>query len=132
VEDEYRAHGYSLPEPSVRIGQLGEALEVMRRMWTEDEAYFDGKYYKLEGAVCRPKPLQQPHIPYWVAGGGEKLTLNVAARYADYTNFAGSPESFVHKSEVLAGHCREVGRDFDDITRTMNRSEERRVGRAGR
>lgn len=121
-EDEYRAHGYSFPKPSVRIGQLGEALEVMRRMWTEDEAYFDGKYYKLEGAVCRPKPLQQPHIPYWVAGGGEKLTLNVAARYADYTNFAGSPENFAHKSEVLAGHCREVGRDFDDITRTMNMS----------
>ncbi|HSJ35882.1 MAG TPA: LLM class F420-dependent oxidoreductase [Acidimicrobiia bacterium] len=121
-EGEYRAHGYPFPKPSVRIGQLGEALEVMRRMWTEDEAHFDGEYYELDGAVCRPKPLQQPHIPYWVAGGGEKLTLNVAARYADYTNFAGSPENFAHKSEVLAGHCREVGRNFDDITRTMNMS----------
>lgn len=121
-EGEYLAHGYPFPKPSVRIGQLAEALEVMRRMWTEDEAHFDGEYYQLDGAVCRPKPLQKPHIPYWVAGGGEKLTLNVAARYADYTNFAGSPESFEHKSEVLAGHCREEGRDFDEITRSMNMS----------
>lgn len=121
-EGEYLAHGYPFPKPSVRIGRLREALEVMRRMWTEDEAHFDGEYYTLDGAVCRPKPVQKPHIPVWVAGGGEKLTLNVAARYADYTNFAGSPEDFAHKSNVLRGHCDEVGRDFGEITRSMNMS----------
>ncbi|NIR37187.1 MAG: LLM class flavin-dependent oxidoreductase, partial [Actinobacteria bacterium] len=54
---------------------------------TEDEVDYDGEYYTLKGARCRPKPLQDPMIPMWIAGGGEKLTLNVAARYADYTNF---------------------------------------------
>ena len=48
---------------------------------------FHGEHYRLEGAVCQPKPLQRPHIPIWVAGGGEKLTLRVAARFADFTSF---------------------------------------------
>ena len=86
-EHEYNGYGYPFPKASVRIGELGEAVEIMRRMWTEDEASFDGKYYKLDGAICQPKPVQKPHIPFWIAGGGEKLTLNVAARYASYTNF---------------------------------------------
>lgn len=59
-------------------------------------------------------------IPMWIAGGGEKLTLNVAARYADYTNFGYTLEEFEKKSEILAGHCTEVGRDYDEITRTTN------------
>jgi F420-dependent oxidoreductase-like protein len=119
-EHEYRGYGYPFPKPSVRIGELREAVEIMQLMWTEDEVSFDGKHYKLDGAICQPKPLQQPHIPFWIAGGGEKLTLNVAARYASYTNFADSIEGFVHKSEILRGHCDDVGRDFDAIVRTTN------------
>lgn len=119
-EGEYLAHGYEFPKASVRIGQLDEGVEVMKRMWTEDRASFEGKYYRLDRAVCRPKPVQRPHIPIWIAGGGEQLTLNVAARHASYTNFAGSPENFAHKSEVLAGHCADVGTDYDAITRSMN------------
>lgn len=121
-EKEFLAHGYDFPKASVRIAQLEEGVEVMKRLWTEDEAHFQGEHYRLEGAICRPKPVQEPHIPVWVAGGGEQLTLRVAARHADYTNFAGTPETFAHKSEVLAQHCREVGTDFDSITRTMNKS----------
>ena len=121
-EAEFLAHGYEFPKASVRIGQLAEGVEVMRRMWTQDEADFSGDYFNLKGAICRPKPLQEPHIPFWIAGGGEKLTLNVAARYASYTNFAGSPEEFAHKSRVLKGHCEEVGTDFSAITRSMNMS----------
>ena len=119
-EHEYIGYGYPFPKPSVRIGELGEAVEIMRRLWTEEEASFEGKYYKLDGAICRPKPIQQPHIPFWVAGGGEKLTLNVAARYASYTNFATTVEEFKHKSEVLRGHCDDVGRDFSSIVRSTN------------
>ena len=59
-------------------------------------------------------------IPMWVAGGGEKVTLKIAAQYADYTNFDGTPETFAHKSEVLKGHCETVGRDFGSITRSAN------------
>lgn len=120
-EKEYLGYGYEFPRPSVRIGQLAEGVEIMQRMWTEDEVYFDGKHYRLRGAICQPKPVQKPHIPFWVAGGGEQLTLRVAAEYASYTNFGGgSLEEFSHKSEVFARHCREVGRDFDSIVRSVN------------
>ncbi len=119
-EHEFRAHGYDFPKPSVRIGQLAEGIEIMKRMWTEDEAFFEGEHYRIDGARCQPKPLQDPHIPFWIAGGGEQLTLNVAARYASYTNFAGDPETFARKSKVLKGHCEDVGTDFDAITRSMN------------
>jgi alkanesulfonate monooxygenase SsuD/methylene tetrahydromethanopterin reductase-like flavin-dependent oxidoreductase (luciferase family) len=99
---------------------LGEAVEIMQRMWTEDEVNFEGKYYTLAGAISQPKPVQEPQIPFWVAGGGEKLTLNVAARYARYTNFASDVEEFEHKSNVLRGHCEDVGTDFDSIVRSTN------------
>lgn len=119
-EHEYKGYGYPFPKPSVRIGELREAVEIMQRMWTEDAVDFDGKHYKLEGAICSPKPVQSPHIPFWIAGGGEKLTLNVAARYAAYTNFGANFEEFVHKSEVLRGHCEDIGRDFGSIVRSSN------------
>jgi F420-dependent oxidoreductase-like protein len=119
-EHEHDGYGYPFVKPSKRIGMLREGVEIMQRMWTEDEVHFEGKHYTLQGAICQPKPLQQPHIPFWVAGGGEQLTLRVAATYADYTNFGGDVETFLHKSEVLRGHCDEVGRDFEAITRSAN------------
>jgi len=120
-EHEYLGYGYEFPKPSVRIGELREAVEIMQRMWTEDEVHFEGEHYTLAGAICQPKPVQDPHIPFWIAGGGEQLTLNVAARYAGYTNFAnGDLDVFNHKSEVLSGHCADVGTDFDAIVRSTN------------
>ena len=119
-EHEYHGYGYAFPRPAVRIGQLGEAVEIITRMWTEDVVDYDGEHFQLSGAICRPRPLQQPRVPVWVAGGGEQLTLRVAARYADYTNFDGDLDTFRHKSEVLRDHCREVGRDPDEITRSAN------------
>jgi F420-dependent oxidoreductase-like protein len=120
-EHEYRGYGYEFPKPAVRIGQLAEGVEIMRRMWTEDEVSYSGRFYQLEDAICRPRPRQQPHIPIWVAGGGEQLTLRVAARHASYTNFGGGDlEVFRRKSGVLAEHCRREGTDFDAITRSGN------------
>ena len=116
-EHEYLGYGYEFPKPSVRIGQLEEGVEIMRRMWAEDEVVFAGQHYQLAGAISRPKPIQDS-IPIWVAGGGEKLTLRVAARFADYTNFGLTVDEFVHKSEVLAGHTSKIGRDFDEIVRS--------------
>jgi F420-dependent oxidoreductase-like protein len=120
-QHEYEGYGYEFSRPSVRIGQLREAIEIMRQMWTEDEVHFAGKHYRLHGAICQPKPIQQPHIPIWVAGGGEQLTLRVAARYASHTNFGPTPEEFTRRSMVLADHCRQVGTDFDAIVRSTNR-----------
>lgn len=117
-EDEYDGYGYEFPKGSVRIGQLDEGVEIMRKIWTEEEVEYDGRYFQLDGAIANPKPAQGS-IPMWIAGGGEQLTLRVAAKYADYTNFSQEPEGFRHKSEVLAGHCKDVGRDFDEITRSV-------------
>jgi F420-dependent oxidoreductase-like protein len=119
-EHEYLGYGYEFPKASVRIGQLDEGVQVMRRMWTEDEVHFEGRFYHLQGAISRPKPVQDPMIPLWIAGGGEKLTLRIAAKYADYTNFGWSFDEFTRKSEILAEHCREIGRDFDEIVRSTN------------
>ncbi len=118
-EHEYQGYGYEFPAPKVRIGMLKETVEIVRSMWTEAETNYDGAYYQLAGAQCDPKPLQSPHPPIWIGGGGEQLTLRVVARYADRSNFAGSLENFAHKCEVLKKHCRDVGRDYDEIKKTM-------------
>ena len=119
-EDEYIAYGYEFPKPSVRIGMLAEAVEIMRRLWTEDETTFEGKHHRIQNAICSPKPLQDPHIPLWVAGGGERLTLRIVATHGDYSNFGLDVDDFIHKSDLLRAHCKAVGRDFDEITRTTN------------
>ncbi|MCB1245842.1 MAG: LLM class F420-dependent oxidoreductase [Acidimicrobiia bacterium] len=119
-EHEFDAYGYEFPKPAIRLGQLDEAVQVMRAMWTEDEASFDGRYYSLDSAICQPKPLQEPTIPIWVAGGGEQLTLRTAARYADATNFGSDPASFAHKRSVLHRHCERIGRDPSTITNSAS------------
>ncbi len=127
-EHEWRAYGYGFPSAGERLGMLREGLDIFRQAWTTGSATLDGRYYQVDGALCAPQPLQggaypgssRNRIPIWVAGGGERKTLRIAAEYADYTNFDGTPETFTAKSEILAGHCRDVGRDFDEIVRSAN------------
>lgn len=117
-QNEFAGYGYEFPEPRVRIGMLREAVEVVRAMWTQPDTTYEGRYYRLEGAQCDPKPLQRPHPPVWIGGSGEQLTLRVVARHADYSNFGGNPDEWAHKAEVLRRHCKEVGRDYDEIVKT--------------
>jgi F420-dependent oxidoreductase-like protein len=127
-EHEWRAYGYGFPRAGERLARLREGVEILRQMWTTGEATLAGEHYQVDGAICAPQPLQGTSlpgsrlngIPMWVAGGGERKTLRIAAEYADYTNFDGSPEGFRHKSEVLRSHCADVGRDFDEIVRSAN------------
>jgi F420-dependent oxidoreductase-like protein len=119
-EHEWRAYGYGFPSAGVRLGMLDEGVQIMRQAWTEGRATLHGKHYQVDGAIVRPLPLQEGGIPLWIAGGGEKVTLKIAAKYARYTNFDGTLEGFTRKSELLAGHCRDVGTDFDAITRSAN------------
>ncbi|MBI4941389.1 MAG: LLM class F420-dependent oxidoreductase [Actinobacteria bacterium] len=119
-EHEWTAYGYGFPSAGDRIAMLAEGVEIMRRAWAEGEATFAGEHYQVEGAICRPQPLQAGGVPLWIAGGGERKTLRIAAQYAAYTNFDGTLEGFRHKSEVLAGHCAEIGRDYDEIVRSAN------------
>jgi F420-dependent oxidoreductase-like protein len=119
-EHEWEAYGYGFPSAGERLRQLDEGVQIMRQLWTEGVATLDGKQYQVDGAICRPLPLQEGGIPLWIAGGGERKTLRIAAKYAAYTNFDGTPEVFVRKSELLAEHCREVGTDYDAIVRSAN------------
>jgi F420-dependent oxidoreductase-like protein len=119
-EHEYRAYGFEFPAPKVRIGMLREAVEIVKRMWTEPDATYAGRYYEVRGAQCDPKPVQDPHPPVWIGGSGEQLTLRVVARHANVSNFGGKPDEWRHKREVLQGHCREVGRDEDEIVKSWS------------
>jgi F420-dependent oxidoreductase-like protein len=118
-EAEHVAYGFDFPKPSVRIERLGEALEVITRLWTQEKAGYNGKHYTLKDAVCEPKPLQKPHPPITVGGSGEKL-LKVTAQYADRFDwgFLPSIEAYKHKLEVLEKHCKSVGRNFSEIERS--------------
>lgn len=119
-EHEYRAYGYEYPSDGTRLAQLEEAVQVILAMWMEDEATFAGEHYSVQRAINQPKGIQRPHIPLWIAGGGERKTLRIVARYADFANFAGTLDTFVHKSQVLAGHCEAIGRDPVEIGRTLH------------
>lgn len=120
-EHEHDGYGYPFLPPAGRLGMLREGVEIMKAMWTEDEVTYEGKYYNLQGAISQPKPVQKPHIPLWIAGGGEQVTLRIAARYAQYTNFGpDNIDVFKSKSEILKGHCDDLGTDFDSITRSTN------------
>lgn len=119
-EHEWKAYGYGFPTIGNRLARLREGLEIMRQAWTTGTATLDGKHYQVDGAIVRPLPLQQGGIPMWVAGGGEKVTLRIAAEYAQYTNFGGDPETFDAKSALLRQHCADAGTDFDAIVRSSN------------
>lgn len=127
-EHEWRAYGYGFPSAGDRLGALREGVQIFRDLWKTGSATLDGKYYQVDGALCWPRPLQGTvlpgseanGIPMWIAGGGEKVTLRIAARYADYTNFDGTPDVFEHKSALLREHCAAVGRDFHSIVRSSN------------
>ena len=120
-EDEYRMYGYDFPKPRVRIEQLAEALAVIKKMWTEPNASFAGKYYRIDGMNFGPKLVQQPHPPIWIGGSGERLLLRVVAEHADYCNFSRvSREEYRHKMDVLKKHCSLVGRSYDSLKKSLN------------
>src|SRR5882757_1646744 len=119
-EHEWRAYGYGFPPAGVRLGRLDEGVAIMRDAWRDGRVTFHGKHYDADDAIVAPKPLQDGGPPLWIAGGGEKVTLKIAAKYAQYTNFSSEPDVFAHKSQVLADHCRDVGTDYDAIVRSSN------------
>jgi F420-dependent oxidoreductase-like protein len=120
-EHEWRAYGYGFPGIGERLGKLREGVEIFRQAWTTGTVTLDGEHYQVDDAIVRPLPIQEGGIPIWVAGGGEKVTLRIAAEFAQYTNFvAADPEVWRRKSEILRGHCEAIGRDFGSITRSGN------------
>ncbi|HET9081938.1 MAG TPA: LLM class F420-dependent oxidoreductase [Trebonia sp.] len=116
---EHEAYGIEFPGPGERFDRLDEELEICRAMFTTERATFTGKFYVMKDACNSPRPVRGP-IPVLVGGGGEKRTLDLAARYADVCNvFAADPADVRHKFDVLAAHCERAGRDPAEITKTV-------------
>lgn len=117
-EEEYLAYGWPFPSARVRIAQLAEAIELIRLMWTEAPATYQGQHYQVTNAYCEPRP--DPIPPIMVGGSGEKYLLRVVAQHADWWNYSFRGQGgYAQKQEALKNHCREVGRDYDAIKQVV-------------
>ncbi len=116
---EHESMGIPLYGVGERLDRFDEACEIWKRLFTEHLVTFEGKHYQLKDARNEPKPVQKPHPPFVIGGGGEKKTLRTVAKYADIWNHLGTVEEFNHKVGVLHRHCEEVGRDPSEITLSL-------------
>jgi len=120
-EQECSAYGIPFPDVSVRIEMLREAVQIVRRMWTEQETTFKGKFYKIQQALNYPKPIQEPHPPILIGGGGEKRTLRIVAEMGDMCNLEFTdPAATKRKLQALDAHCRAIGRNSSEIVRSIH------------
>src|SRR5215469_6557063 len=120
AENEHTMLGLPFGTRGDRADWLEEACEVIWSLWTQQRTSFDGKHYKLAGAIAEPKPVQRPHPPIWIGGSGRQRNLRIAARYADVWNAAGgSVEEVAEVSAVLDQRCAEIGRDPAQIRRSV-------------
>jgi len=119
-QGEFAAYGMDFEPVPVRLRRTNEAIQVMRMLLTEDTADFSGEFYELRDARCDPKP-RQARLPLWIGGGGEKVTLRIAAQHADGWNVPFiPPDVYRHKVQVLTDHCDKVGRDPATIEKSVN------------
>lgn len=115
-QEECDAYGIDLPPLKERFDRFEEACEVITGLLSNETTTFDGRYYSLRDARCEPKPVQRPHPPILIGGGGEKRTLRAVAKYAQHWNIpGGDPAEFTRKHDVLRRHCDDIGRDVSEI-----------------
>jgi alkanesulfonate monooxygenase len=114
------ATGLGIPFPATaeRFERLEEALQIFLQMCSDDEGPYRGKHYQLGRTLNSPQSLTRPHPPILIGGGGEKKTLRFVAKYAQACNLFPSPD-LERKLDILRGHCADVGRDYDDIEKTV-------------
>jgi F420-dependent oxidoreductase-like protein len=117
-EDESRGLGLFFPSTKERFERLEQALQICLQMFHGDETAYEGKHYHLGRLLNSPLPLSRPHPPILIGGAGEKKTLRLVAQYADACNLFPS-EDVQHKLDVLKQHCEDVGRNYDDIEKTV-------------
>ncbi len=116
---EHQVYGVPLYTASRRAKQLEEAIQIIRKLWTEEESSFNGTYYQLANAPFAPKPVQKPYPPIMIGGTGEKLTLPIVAKYANMWNAGGvALPALTQKIAVLEEHCRRIGRDCGEIEKS--------------
>ena len=116
-ENEHIAYDLPFYTVAERLARLDEACQVIKLLYSEERANFDGDYYKLVEAPCEPKPVQDP-LSLMIGGGGEKVTLKITAKWADEWNVWGDVDTLVHKMAILDRHCEDVGRDPSAIQRS--------------
>lgn len=117
-EEEYIEYGIPFSSAAIRIKQLSEGVQIIKKLWTEDNVTFNGEYFQVNNLSCHPHPTPTP--PIMIGGGGEQLTLRVVAKYADWWNIgAGSLKLYKHKLKILSKHCSKVNRDFNEIRKTV-------------
>ncbi len=119
---DHRAAGLDFPPTSVRVEMLEEAVEMMKRLWTENEVTFQGRHYTLNGAKNDPKPVQKPHPPFLIGGHGERHLFRAVARHADICNVGFEMDLDEHRASLnaLEGHCRAAGRELSEIEVSHN------------
>jgi F420-dependent oxidoreductase-like protein len=117
-EEESRGLGFEFPPVAERFERLEETLKYLQQMWSDEDKPFEGKHYRAERLLNVPQALSKPHPPIMVGGGGEKKTLRLVAQYAQSCNLFNTPD-LEHKLDVLKRHCEDVGRDYDEITKTV-------------
>ena len=117
-EEESRGLGLPFPPTAERFERLEEALQICLQMWSGSDEPYEGKHYRLARTLNVPQSLRRPHPPILIGGGGEKKTLRLVAQYAQACNLFNTPD-VEHKLEVLRRHCADVGRDYDDIEKTV-------------
>jgi len=120
LQNEYDVYGMHYGSPGERLRMLNEYIQCVRGLLTQPKTTFDGEFFHLRDAQCEPKPVQE-RLPIWIGGGGEKVTLRIAAEHADGWNVPFiPPETWAHKSQVLDQHCENFGRDPATITKGVN------------
>jgi F420-dependent oxidoreductase-like protein len=128
-EQESRGLGVPFPSLRVRFELLEEALQITLQMWSTNNGPYRGQHNQLAETLCVPQPLSRPHPPILVAGGGEKKTLRLVARYGEACNLYGSPETIGAKLSILKQHCADLGRDYASIEKTSLTSVELKPGK---
>ena len=121
-QNEHEAYGIPFHTMRERLERLDEACQVIRSLWTERRATFQGRFYQLSDAPLEPKPVQKPHPELMIGGGGERITLRIVAKHADHWNVWGGPGVATRKGKILDEHCAAVGRDSKTIRRSVNMS----------
>jgi F420-dependent oxidoreductase-like protein len=120
LQNEYDAYGMHYGSAGERLRMLAEYVQCVRGLLTQERTTFEGEFFTLHDAQCEPKPAQA-RLPIWIGGGGEKVTLRIAAQYADGWNVPFiAPDAWEHKARVLDEHCASVGRDPKEIVKTVN------------
>jgi alkanesulfonate monooxygenase SsuD/methylene tetrahydromethanopterin reductase-like flavin-dependent oxidoreductase (luciferase family) len=119
-EREQRGLGVPVVPVAERFERLEETLQICKQMWSDDNGAYEGRHYQLAETLNSPAPVQRPHPPIMIGGGGEKKTLMLVARYADLCNLFGGPRADIeHKLDVLREHCTAEGRDYGSIVKTV-------------